>query len=126
MKEVFDYLQKSGVWFLATVENGQPHLRPFGSIRLYRDRLYFLTGRGKAVSRQLHTNPRVELCAIQGDEWLRVEGGAVLDTDLEAHAALAAPGALYIPDNDFTELWYLRNCTASLYHGAELMKTWRF
>lgn len=124
MTEAYDFLREAGTWFLATAEGGQPRLRPMGGIGLYRDRVYFMTGSRKAVSRQLHANPRVELCAAQGDTWLRVEGSTVLDSDPAAREAFPPPQALYVPEG--AELWYLRNCAAALYSGAELVKTWRF
>ena len=126
MREVYDFLHSVSLWFLATVENGQPRLRPFNSMHPYRDRLYFLTVRGKAVSRELHANPRVELCAVKDGRWLRVEGSAVLDDDPEARANLPELEELYNPDKGDVERWYLRNCSAALYEGAELAKTWRF
>ena len=126
MREAYDFLQDASIWFLATAERGQPHLRPFGGICLYRDRLYFRTGRSKAVSRQLHANPRVELCALRGEEWLRVEGSTVLDDDPQIRAALPALDERVNPDGADTEFWYLRNCTAVLYNNAEPVKTWRF
>ena len=99
MNEVYELLKKAGTYFLGTCEDGQPRVRPFGTIHLYRDCLYFQTGKSKAVSRQLHANPRFELCAMVGGDWLRVEGSAVLDDDPEARANLPELEELYNPDN---------------------------
>ena len=130
MKEAYDLLKQAGTYFLATCEEGQPHVRPFGTIHLYRDRLYFQTGKSKTVSRQLRANPRVEICAMLGDKWLRVEGSAVLDDDREARVSMleAYPSlqAMYSPDDGNTEVWYLRNCSAALYSFTEPPKTWKF
>lgn len=126
MREVYDFLHSAGPCILASTDSGQPHLRPLGSVCLYRDRLYFQTLRTKAVSLQLHANPRVELCAVRGSEWLRLNGSAALDDDSAAHDAMPGLEQLYNPDGAETELWYLRNCAAVLYHGAEMVKSWRF
>ena len=126
MRELYDFLHSAGVCLLATAEGGQPRLRPIGSFCLFRDRLYFQTVRVKTVSRQLHANPRVELCAMQGQRWLRVEGSAVLEDATEVRAALPTLDRLYRPEGAEAELWYLRNCNAALYEGTELVKTWRF
>ncbi len=130
MNEVYELLRKAGTYFLATSEDGQPHVRPFGTADLYQGRLYFLTGKSKAVSRQLHANPRLELCAMTGDRWLRVEGSAVEDDSREARAAILElhPNlqSVYSPDDGNTEVWYLRNCTAALYSFTEPPKTWKF
>ena len=126
MREAYDFLREAGVWFLATSEGGQPRVRPFDSICLCRDRLYFQTGRFTAVSLELHANPRVELCALRGEEWLRIEGSTVLDDSAEARTSMPMHDGRYEPENTEAEHWYLRNCTAALYDGAELVKTWRF
>ena len=130
MNEVHALLRQAGTYFLATCEDGQPHVRPFGTADLYQGRLYFLTGKSKAVSRQLHANPRLELCAMAGDRWLRVEGSAVEDDSREARAAILElhPNlqSVYSPDDGNTEVWYLRNCTAALYSFTEPPKTWKF
>lgn len=126
MREVYNFLHNAGPCFLASFDGVQPHLRPIGSIRLYRDRLCFQTVRTKAVSRELHANPRVELCAVRGSSWLRLDGSAALDDDPAARTGVRALEALYNPDGADTELWYLRNCTAALYNGAEMIQSWRF
>ena len=130
MNETCELLKQAGTYFLATCEEGQPHVRPFGTIHLYQDRLYFQTGKSKAVSRQLHANPRLEICAMLGSDWLRVEGCAVLDNDREARVSMleAYPSlqAMYSPDDGNTEVWYLRNCSAALCSFTEPPKTWKF
>ena len=130
MNEVYELLRKAGTYFLATCEDGQPHVRPFGTADVYQGRLYFLTGKSKAVSRQLHINPRLELCAMVEGSWLRVEGSAVEDDSREARAAILELHpklqSVYSPDDGNTEVWYLRNCTAALYSFTEPPKTWKF
>ena len=130
MNEVYELLKQAGTYFLATAEGAQPHVRPFGTVHLYRNRLYFQTGKSKAVSKQLHANPKLELCAMLGDKWLRVEGSAVEDSDREARVSMleAYPAlqALYSPDDGNTEVWFLRNCTATLYSFTEPPKVWKF
>ena len=118
MQEVLDFLKKAGTYYLATVDEGQPRVRPFGTIHLYDGKLYFLTGRSKSVSRQLHASPRLELCAFLDGQWLRVEASAAVDDRREAKLSMleAYPSlqALYSPDDGNTDVWFLRNCTATL------------
>ena len=64
MREVFDFLKKAGVFFIATEEGDQPRVRPFGAVDVFEDRIYLQTGRDKAFSRQIAVNPKVELCAF--------------------------------------------------------------
>ena len=119
MREIYEFLKKAGTYYLATCENGQPRVRPFGTVNIYKDRLYIQTGRSKAVSRQLHANPRLELCAMLDGRWLRLEASAVEDDDREARVSMleAYPElkALYSPDDGNTEVWYLRNAAATVY-----------
>lgn len=130
MQEVYEFLKKAGTYFLATNENGQPRVRPFGTVNLYKDRLYIQTGKVKAVSRQLHANPKLEICAMAGGEWLRIEASAVEDDDREARVSMleAYPSlqAMYSPDDGNTEVWYLRNVTATIYSFTAEPKVFKF
>lgn len=130
MREIYEFLKKAGTYYLATCENGQPRVRPFGTVNIYKDRLYIQTGRSKAVSRQLHANPRLELCAMLDGRWLRLEASAVEDDDREARASMleAYPElkALYSPDDGNTEVWYLRNAAATVYSFTEAPELHKF
>ena len=72
MEEVMEFLKKAGTYYLATDDNGQPRVRPFGTATLFEGRLYIQTGKKKSVSMQLHSNPRLEICAFMGG----TKGGA--------------------------------------------------
>ena len=130
MKEVYDFLKKVGTYYLATVEEDQPRVRPFGTIDLFEDRLYFQTGRSKKVADQLKDNPRVEICAFDGATWLRVTARAVLDNRLEAqqHMLDAYPSlkAMYAPGDGNTEVYYLKNVTATFSSFTQPPRTVRF
>ncbi|MBP0970114.1 MAG: pyridoxamine 5'-phosphate oxidase family protein [Oscillospiraceae bacterium] len=84
MKRVYDFLKEARTYYLATVEGDQPRVRPFGTIALFEDKLYFQTGLVKKVAKQLEENPKFEICAMKGGEWIRVSGEAVLDERPEA------------------------------------------
>jgi len=118
MQRVYDFLKAAGTYYLATAEEGQPRVRPFGTVNVYNDKLYIQTGKSKAVSRQLHANPKLELCAMLDGRWIRVEASAVEDDDREARVSMldAYPHlkAMYSPDDGNTEVWYLRNVTATI------------
>lgn len=90
MREVAEFLKKCRVFYVATVEDGQPRVRPFGA-HLYRDgRLYFMTSANKKVYRQLLENPRLELCSYLEGEWLRLTGEAEFLEDDELKKAFLA------------------------------------
>ena len=123
MEEIYEFLKACGDYFLATCDDGQPRVRPFGTVNIYNGRLYIQTGKSKSVSRQLHKNPKLEICAMKDGKWMRVEATAAEDDAREARVSMleAYPNlkALYSPDDGNTEVWYLRNVTATLYSFTE-------
>ncbi|MEG6584850.1 pyridoxamine 5'-phosphate oxidase family protein [Dendrosporobacter sp. 1207_IL3150] len=68
MKEVYDFLKKCNTYYLATVDGDQPRVRPFGTVNIYEDKLYILTGKDKNASKQMQVNPKIEICAVDGSE----------------------------------------------------------
>ena len=117
MKEVYDFLKKCGAYYLAPVEVDQARVRPFGTIDLFEDKLYIQTGKVKPCADQLKANPKVELCAFDGQKWLRVAATAVLDDNIAAqtHMLEAYPNlkAMYQPGDGNTEVYYLKDVTAT-------------
>jgi uncharacterized pyridoxamine 5'-phosphate oxidase family protein len=118
IQDVEQFLKAAETYYLATADGDQPRVRPFGTAHLFEGRLYIQTGRSKAVSRQLHANPKAELCAFKDGRWLRVAATLVPDERREAKAAIldAYPDlkAMYSPDDDNTEVFYLKGATATL------------
>ena len=84
MKEVQEFLKEAGVYYLATVENNKPKVRPFGTIEIFEDKLYIQTGKSKNVYKQILDNPNVELCAFKDGKWIRLSGELVPDDRVEA------------------------------------------
>lgn len=116
MQEVYDFIKKCGVYYLATVEGDQPRVRPFGTIDIFEGKLYIQTGKSKDVSKQIQANPKVEISAFNGQEWIRVTGKLVRDDRREpkAHMLEAYPNlkAQYSPDDDNTEVLYFEDAVA--------------
>ena len=50
MKETYDFLKECGTFYLATVDDDKPRVRPFGALNIYNDRLYIQTGKIKNES----------------------------------------------------------------------------
>lgn len=113
MNEVYEFLKAAGTYYLATVDGNQPRVRPFGTIDLFEGRLYIQTGKSKDVANQLKTNPRVEICAMHGGKWIRVEAEAILDENVEAQVHMLdnypSLKAMYTPGDGNTEVYYLTN-----------------
>jgi uncharacterized pyridoxamine 5'-phosphate oxidase family protein len=121
MKEVHDFLRTCGVYYLATVENDQPRVRPFGTAVIFEKKLYIQTGRKKNVARQMLTNPKVEICAYDPGKgvWLRIEAKVVADERLEAKQYVLDQypqlKSMYKADDENTLVLYLKDATATFY-----------
>ena len=118
MKEVFEFIKECGTYYLATVEDGQPRNRPFGTINIFEDRLYIQTGKSKEVSKQIQKNPRVELCCFNGKQWLRLSGELVRDDRVEPKKDMLEHypelKSMYSADDENTEVLYFKNATATI------------
>jgi uncharacterized pyridoxamine 5'-phosphate oxidase family protein len=117
MKRVEEFLKKAGTYYLATVEGDQPRVRPFGTVNIFDGKLYIQTGKVKPVSKQLHANPKAEICAFVDGTWLRVAGELISDDNREAKKSMldAYPSlrGMYNEDDDNTEVFYIKNATAT-------------
>ena len=130
MKKVYDFLKEAETYYLATLDGDQPRVRPFGTVNIFENKLYIQTGKGKAVNNQIITNGKVELCAMKGDEWIRVSGTLVADDKVEAGEAMldAYPNlrSMYTTgENGNSVVYYFKDATAviaSFSHEPETIK----
>ena len=88
IEKVYKFLDEAKTYFLATVEGDQPRVRPFGTVLLSDGKLYIQTGKIKEVSKQIATNPKVEICAFKDGKWLRVSGELVNDENRDIRVAM--------------------------------------
>lgn len=116
MEKVCQFLRDAGTYYLATVEDGQPRVRPFGTAHIFDGKLYIQTGKIKPVSKQIAKNPKVEICAFKDGTWLRVSGELVEDDRREARKSMldAYPQlrAMYNEDDGNTQVLYFKNAVA--------------
>ncbi len=130
MQSVYQFLKEAGTYYLATVEGDQPRVRPFGTIHEFEGKLYIQTGKAKPVSAQIHANPKVEICAFQNGEWLRVSATLVEDDRREARVSMldAYPElkAMYSPDDGNTEVFFLKDAKATFSSFTAAPKTVEF
>ncbi len=119
MQRVEKFLKEAETYYLATVEGDQPRVRPFGTAHIFEGKLYIQTGKVKDVSKQLHANPKAEICAFRNGTWLRVTGELIPDERREAKVAMleAYPSLqkMYSADDDNTEVLYFKDATATFY-----------
>ena len=116
MERIVKFLKEAEIYYLATVDKDQPRVRPFGTVNVFEDKLYIQTGKVKDVSKQIHANPKVEICAFKDGQWLRVSGTLVEDTRREPKQAMldAYPSlqGMYSADDDNTEVFYFKDAVA--------------
>lgn len=129
MQKVVDFLKEAEVYYLATTDGDQPRVRPFGTAHIFEGKLYIQTGKVKDVSKQIHANPKVEICAFKKGEWLRVAGKLAEDDRIEAKQSMldAYPSlkGMYSADDGNTEVFYFEDATAtfsSFTHEPEIVR----
>lgn len=132
MEEVVKFLKDAGAYFLATVDNDQPRVRPFGTANIFEGKLYIQTGKSKDCSKQIQKNGKVEICAMDktGSKWVRVAGTLVRDDRREPKVDMLEHypelKSMYSPDDDNTETLYFKDATATFYSFTEAPRTVNF
>ena len=117
MQRVCDFLKEAGVYYLATVEDDQPRVRPFGTAHIFEGKLYIQTGHVKPCAQQLMANPKAELCAFHKGTWLRIACDLIEDDRVEARKSMldAYPNLrrMYDENDGNTMVLYMNNATAT-------------
>ena len=123
MKEAYDFLRSCGTFYLATDDDGQPRVRPFGALSAFKGKLYIETNNQKKVYQQLTKNGRAEICGMHEGKWIRVEGILKEDPRREARVAMLEENpslkALADPDNGTMTVFYFESGTATIYSFTE-------
>ena len=102
------------------MDGDQPRVRSFGTAHIFEDKLYIQTGKDKAVANQINANPKVEICAMKSDEWIRIDGTLILDDHVEAQESMLddypSLRKMYTtgPDGN-TAVYYCKDATATIY-----------
>ena len=116
--KVNEFLDKAETFYFLTTDGDQPKGRPFGFHMLVNDRLYFGCGTFKNVFKQLVANPKVEVVATVGSEFIRYDGTAkvVKDDALLRKVREIMPEIMEIYDKNGWEmgLFYLENGHAEI------------
>ncbi len=82
LQKTLQFLQENKIFYIATVEDGKPRVRPFGLVVEHGGKLWFGTSNTKAVYRQMQANPNVEISATSPSmEWIRLSGQAVFEAN---------------------------------------------
>lgn len=118
MNEVLNFLNECGVFFVSTVDENQPKVRPFSFVMEYNGKICFGTNNKKPVYAQLTANPNIEISATTKDfRWIRLSGKAVFcttkDTKSKALDTMPMLKHTYSVDDDIFEIFYLENAVAT-------------
>ncbi len=123
MNEIRDFIKESGMFFIATIDNNKPKVRPFGVIEIYEDHLYIQTGKKKDVFKQIMDNNNVELCAFNNGKWIRVSGKLILDDRVEVKKYMLDQNpelrTMYNENDDNTAVLYFDGGKAVIYSFTE-------
>ena len=118
MQEVQAYLKECGAFFIATADEDQPRVRPFGVSEIIDGRLYIMTGKVKDVYKQMVKNGKFEICALKksGSEWMRLSGTLVNDETLGVKEEFLNRNeglkSMYKADDENMAVLYITNATA--------------
>lgn len=131
LQDLNKYLEEVGIFFLSTADGDQPKCRPLGFKLLYNDQLYFGVGEFKDVYKQLKANPKAEIVASKPQDWLRVYGEVVFDTDQAiVEAAFEAAPFLKSIYNEETGnklgMFHLENATAEFRSMMQVEESFNF
>lgn len=131
MNEIIEYLKNCGTFYLATSENGQAHVRPFGAVCEFEGKLYIVTNNQKKVYNQMKENGKIELCGMYKGTWIRVEGSVTEDTRREARVAMmednkASLSSMYTVDDNLMTVFAFDNGIATIYSFTDEPKEIKF
>ena len=116
MEEVLKFLKECGAYYLATVEDEKPRVRPFGTAEIFENHLYIQTGNKKDVFKQIQKNPNVEICAFKDGKWLRLRGILKQDDRYEARKDMLDKNpylrGMYDENDGNTEVLYFESAEA--------------
>lgn len=118
VEKVNKFLDEAKTFYFLTTDGDQPKGRPFGFHMMDDGKLYFGCGIFKNVFKQLSANPKVEVLAVSGNEFMRYDGTVkvVKDDALIEKVRAAMPQIMALYDTNGWEMgmFYLENGHAEI------------
>lgn len=118
IEKINNFLDEAKVFYFLTTDGEQPKGRPFGFHLLDDGKLYFGCGTFKNVFSQLTKNPKVEVLAVRGQDFMRYDGTVkiVKDDALLEKVRKAIPEIMALYDKNGWEMgmFYLENGHAEI------------
>ena len=129
IKKVYDFLEDAGTFYLATVEGGQPRVRPYGALLMLDGKIYIMAFGQTNATRQIAENNKAEICAFKG-QTLRIECKLVQDDNPEVAKALIDKMPALKPalgeNGENGVMYYLTDATATFFQLMEPVETITF
>jgi uncharacterized pyridoxamine 5'-phosphate oxidase family protein len=123
MNQIAQFLVDAKTFYLATVEEDQPRVRPFGAVAEWDGKTYINTNNQKKVFAQICKNPKVEITAMIDRTWIRLTGKLAVDPRADAREAMlkANPSLrkMYKADDGLFEVLYFTEAKALIYSFTE-------
>jgi uncharacterized pyridoxamine 5'-phosphate oxidase family protein len=131
MNEALQFLTDNKVFYIATLDGGEPKVRPFGFAMEFDQKIYFATSNQKEVFKQLKANSKFEVCtADKSGRWIRLKGKAVFDNNIAAKekAFQIMPRLIDLyqnASNPIFEVFYVSEGEATFFSMAGEKKTYK-
>lgn len=129
IQKVYEFLQKAGTFYLATVEGDQPRVRPYGAMLYFEDKIYIMAFGKTNATRQIAANQKTEICAFKG-QTLRIQCKLVQDNRPEVGKALVDKMPVLKPalgeNGENGVMYYLKDAKADFFKMMELVETVTF
>ena len=124
MEEVLQFLKDSKVYYIATMDDNQPRVRPFSGILGYNGKIYIPTSNKKNVFEQMTKNNKIEISSMAYGKWIRLTAEIEVDPSVEAKKAMLdaygeALTRMYSLNDGKFEVFYLKNVTAKICSSTE-------
>ncbi len=128
LERTIKFLDDASIYYLATVEEDQPRVRPFGTALVHNDKLYIQTGKVKKVSHQLSINPKAEICAFKDGRWIRISGELIEDETREIKTLMLDKMPelrnMYNEDDGNMQMLYFKNVNITFSSFTEPTETY--
>ena len=128
-QKVYEFLEKAGTFYLATVEGDQPRVRPYGAMLFFEGKSYIMAFGKTNTTRQIAQNPKAEICAFKG-QTLRIACTLVEDNRQEVGRALVEKMPVLkdaLGENgENGVMYYLKDAKADFFKMMELVETRTF
>ena len=123
-ERIVNILRESKYFFFATVNNGQPNVRPFNAVVEFEGRVYLYTNNHSSAYKQLIESPKIGICAmLDNDRWMKLKANVVFDSRVSAKKVMLAANPnlrkIYSEKDKIFEVFYLSDISAKIHSNYD-------